>query len=137
MFEGGIPMSYTLSACCAYEGEEIILEGTDARLEMRRHAFRRPESRGGDALTMRKENSLKLFRFAQAEVEDINADDDIKDSDHGGCDELIYKDLFGNGNSDMLATLEDGIYAVLIGAAANISMKNNGAKVDIDSIFKR
>ena len=137
MYEGGIPMSYTLSACCAYEGEEIILEGTDGRLEMCRHAFRRPESRGGDALTMRKENVLRVFRFAQAEVENFDADDDVKDADHGGCDELIYRDLFANGNSEMLATLEDGIYAVLIGAAANISMQNNGAKVDIDTIFKR
>jgi len=106
-------------------------------LEMCRHAFRRPESRGGDALTLRKENRLHIYRFGQNEVESFNADDDIKNSDHGGCDELIYRDLFADGKSEMLASLEDGIYAVLIGAAANVSIANNGARVDISSLFTR
>ena len=86
---------------------------------------------------MRKENLLRIYRFGQNEVENFNADDDIKDSDHGGCDELIYRDLFADGKSEMLASLEDGIYAVLIGAAANVSIANNGAKVDISSLFTR
>ena len=137
MYEGGIPMNYTLAACCAYEGEDLMIEGTTGRLEMCRHAFRRPESRGGDALTLRKENRLNIYRFGQNEVETFNADDDIKNSDHGGCDELIYRDLFADGKSEMLASLEDGIYAVLIGAAANVSIANNGAKVDISSLFTR
>ena len=137
MHDNGIPMNYSLSACCSYEGESIVFEGTTGRLEMSRLAFRKPESRGGDALTMRKENLLRIVRFGVPEVEYYDADDDIKDADHGGCDELIYKDLFGNGQSDMLATLEDGIFAVLAGAAANISMSRNGEKVEIPAIFKK
>ena len=135
MYEGNIPMSYTLFACANYEGEDFVVEGTEGRLEMTRHAFRKPASRGGDALTLRKENSLKIYRFGNPEPECYDAEDDIKDSDHGGCDELIYRDLFANGRSEMLATLEDGIFAVLIGAAANVSMASNGSRVDINDIF--
>ena len=137
MYEGNIPMNYSLFACSSYEGEDLMIEGTTGRLEMCRHAFRKPASRGGDAITLRKENSLKIYRFGNPEPEVFNADDDIKNSDHGGCDELIYKDLFADGKSEMLATLEDGIFAVLIGAAANLSMEQNGAQIKIDSIFRR
>lgn len=135
MYSNGIPMNYSLSACCAYEGESIIFEGTTGRLEMSRLDYRRPESRGGDAVSMRKENTLRIVRFATPEVENYDGEDDNKAASHGGCDELIYKDLFGDGKSDMLATLQDGIYAVLVGAAANVSMAQAGRKVEIASLF--
>ena len=107
-------------AHCNYEGETLLIDGETGRLEMNRLSFRAIEERGRDKL-LRRENSLRLIRFGDPEVVTFNVDDEAGES-HGGSDRRIYADLFGNANSGMLADLMDGIQAVLIGAAANISM---------------
>lgn len=131
-YENGVPLNYTLNAHSNYEGETLHVEGEKGRLEMTRHTFRAIENRGRDKL-LGRHNSLRLIRFGKMEIETFNVDDE-GDENHGGCDRRIYADLFGNANSGALASLEDGIQAVLVGIAANISM-DTGRRVKVQELL--
>ncbi len=124
-YEDGTLLTYTLCAYAKYEGETIHIEGEKGRLEMTRHTYRKIAEQGYDK-TIRQNNSLRLIRFGEEEIETFNVDDESDDM-HGGSDRLIYADLFDGANSGALATLEDGIQAVLIGIATNESMASKKA----------
>lgn len=136
MYENKIPMSYSLSANCHYEGESLSIEGTAGRLEMNRLVYRTVDVRGGEARNVRKDNSLRIVRFQTGETEIFNADDEIQNANHGGCDERIYEDLFGMNKSEMLASFNDGIQAVLVGIGANLSMAANGRKIYLQPLLE-
>ncbi len=136
MYENKIPMCYSLSANCHYEGESICIEGTTGRLEMNRLFYRTFDVRGGEARDVSRDNSLRIVHLQTGKTEIYDAEDEVKDSNHGGCDERIYEDLFGENKSDMLATLDDGIQAVLIGAGANLSMAADGKKINLQSLLE-
>ncbi len=61
--------------------------------------------------------------------EDI--DFQVPQGGHGGADQQMVDDLFGQTpTSPVIATLEDGIQAVLVGAAANRSIAE-GRRIDV------
>jgi len=120
-YENGVDVNYTLSAHCNYEGENIVFEGDKGRVEMIRRIYE-----GKDVST------VKVFRFGQREPEEIELK--FEEGSHGGADKRLYDDLFGEADSGRLATLEDGIQAVLIGVAVNKSLET-GSKVDVQSML--
>ena len=120
-YENGVNVNYTLSAHCNYEGENIIFEGDKGRIEMTRRIFK-----GKDT------SKVELFRFGHKEPEKMKLK--LEEGSHGGADKLLYKDLFGETDSGQLATLEDGVQAVLIGIAVNKSLEN-GRKVNVQSML--
>jgi predicted dehydrogenase len=120
-YENGVSVNYTLAAHCNYEGETIIFEGDKGRLEMicryqPGHQF----------------SSMEIFRFGQSEPEKVEIK--LEEGSHGGADNRLYEDLFGEAQSGQLATLEDGIQAVLAGIAVNKSLET-GSKVDVQSLL--
>jgi predicted dehydrogenase len=121
IYENGIGVNYTLSAHCNYEGENITFEGDQGRIEMIRRI------RDGHNFS-----SVELFRIGQTEPERIELK--LETGTHGGADNHLYEDLFGNKNSGQLATLEDGIQAVLIGIAVNKSLQT-GSRVNVQSML--
>jgi predicted dehydrogenase len=118
----GVEVSYSLNAHSSIEGQDVSIEGSTGRISYKR----RDDTGGlknlehGKADQFKKE--LKIQRMDEAEklIEVKN----IAGS-HGGADIEICKDLFGAEKSGRIATLEDGVQAVLIGAAANMSIKLN------------
>ena len=53
---------------------------------------------------------------------------------HGGADNGIFAALFNGKNSEQMATLEDGVQAVLTGCAVTESIKR-GEKIDVQSLL--
>lgn len=120
-YGNGVLVNYTLSAHCNYEGETIIFEGNKGRLEMIRR--KRPEG---------EFSSVEIFRFGTTKPEKIDLK--LESGTHGGADKRLYRDLFGGEKSGRLATLDDGIQAVLVGVAVNESIKT-GQSIDVASLI--
>ncbi len=133
VYENGVEVTFDLCAYSAYEGILISIEGTQGRIEyihrMNTGALAKTAEHGTEETTG---ESLRLYRFEKpTEAVPI----DIVDGGHGGADTLIMKELFGGGApGGARATIEDGIQAVLIGAAANVSMAT-GRSVDVQSLL--
>lgn len=121
-FANGVYCNYTLAAHCNFEGEDIFFEGDLGRIEMRRR-------KGCNAP---EKSSVLLYRFGTAEPENIELK--LESGTHGGADARLYEDLFGNAGSGRLATLDDGIQAVLTGVAVNESIRT-GRKIDVQSLL--
>ncbi len=120
-YENGVDVNYTLSAHCNYEGENIIFEGDKGRVELIRRIY------DGENVS-----TVELFRFGQREPEKIELK--LEEGSHGGADKRLYEDLFGTTDSGHLATLEDGMQAVLTGIAINKSLET-GSKVNVQSML--
>ncbi len=129
-YANGIPVSYALNAHSNIEGEDIVIEGEKGRIELTR---RNPTVVDENFVAIGKTvNALKIYRFKQADPEVI---DIITGSGgHGGSDTILFNDLFGDSPSDTLASLEDGIQAVLIGCAVNRSLET-GKEVDVQALL--
>jgi predicted dehydrogenase len=132
-YENGVRLTYDLCAYAAYEGARVDIEGSAGRLEYRHRmgtaALAGTAEHGVEATT---DERLTLFRFEQA-PEDIPIPE--AEGGHGGADPGMLADLFGQGPpSDARASLEDGIQAVLIGAAANVSIAED-RPVDVQGLM--
>ena len=121
-FANGVYANYTLAAHCNFEGEDIFFEGDKGRLEMRRRIV------PGRA----QEASLLLHRFGTADPEEIAVQ--AEDGSHGGADARLCEDLFGGNASGRLASLDDGIQAVLTGLAVSLSLRD-GKAVHVQSML--
>ena len=128
-YKNGVQVNFSLLAYSTYEGVEIIIEGTRGRLE---YSATDTGDWAPGSITIPgfkkycgEKFHLYLINEGAKEIKPKKAK-----GGHGGADPLLREDLFcGKGNSD-LATLEEAIDAVLIGDAANISIKT-GKKVKI------
>ncbi|OGV55956.1 MAG: hypothetical protein A2017_07775 [Lentisphaerae bacterium GWF2_44_16] len=123
-YENGVCVNYTLAAHCNYEGEDIIFEGERGRIEMKRRIYREEKA-------LRKD-SVKVYHFKNSEPENIEFASET--GGHGGADARLFEDLFGNKKSGRLATLQDGVQAVLIGIAVNEALKT-GSKINVQSLL--
>lgn len=119
-YENGVYANYTLAAHCNYEGETIIFEGDKGRIEMTRRRIAGKNS-----------SKVMLFRFGM-EPEEMKYEAEA--GTHGGADNKLFEDLFGDENSGKLATLEDGIQAVLTGIAVNEALKT-GETIDVQELL--
>ena len=135
-YENGIQVTFELCAYSSYEGIFIGLEGTRGRLEYQLMTGTKPGKDNADKYGSEITNlqSLRFYKFdGGMQVLEMPK---REDQAHGGADWRMLKDLLGKPpHSDTAATLEDGVQAVLIGAAANESMAT-GKTVDVQSLLK-
>ena len=120
-YENGVQVTFDLRAYAAYEGVHIVVEGSDGRLEFREGMSTRwMLASGQHGLEETTGKSLRFCGFEQP-VEELDIEG--ASGGHGGADPMMLDDTFGPPpHSNVRASLEDGIQAVLIGAAANISI---------------
>jgi len=131
-FANGVPCAYHLVAHAHYEGEVIVFEGERGRIESHRRFFRLPGETGSlHDETIKREETITIFRWG-AEPEKLVIQSEA--GGHGGADTRMYADLFSGNPSPILATLEDGVQAVLVGAAINEALKT-GAKTDVQALL--
>ncbi|MFA6928852.1 MAG: Gfo/Idh/MocA family oxidoreductase [Lentisphaeria bacterium] len=113
-FANGVFASYSLCAYASYEGEVIHLQGENGRIEARQLNYK---SSAEDVHNMKAvpEESIRIYRFGSPTPEEIPIEHEA--GSHGGADKLLFSELFASPPSPALPTLQDGIYAVLTGAA--------------------
>lgn len=135
MYENGAFGTYSLCAHANYEGEMIWLEGETGRLELQIRYFYKQYDQDIHNLHCTQEKSLLLYRFGQNEPEKIEIPEAAPDSGHGGADGIIFHKFFGEEVDPQLPTLEDGIQAVLVGAAVVESIRT-GKKIMVQDLLK-
>lgn len=130
-FQNRVHACYTLCAHSAVELMRIEIEGSKARLEYEIIYTTAPNDSKSEGDACEPCEKLEVVGFGKSpEIIEIP----VVDGGHGGADVLMCRDLFGQGESDAKATLEDGIQAVLVGAAANESIKS-GRSVDVQNLL--
>ena len=116
-YSKGALMSYSLIAHGPYEGWKMSISGTKGRMEARQ--FDSGMQAGEPTL------QVELFdRSGNAVTHWLKK----QGGAHGGGDERLLRMLFRGGEEDPLgrfATARDGAMSVLIGAAANLSIREN------------
>ena len=119
LFENGVYTSYSLCAHADYEGEIINIQGSKARVEARQLSYKSLAEDLHNTQTVAEE-SIRIYHF-NGVTEDIPIA--RQEGAHGGADANIFADLFSLPPAPTLPTIEDGIQAVLTGAAAVRSMQ--------------
>jgi predicted dehydrogenase len=119
-YENGVNVMFELCAYSTYEGVLINVEGSTGRIEYINRINTSSLALSAEHGTERALGTwIKLYRFEKP-PEDITYQE-VKGG-HGGADPRMLADLLGNQPTKARASLEDGIQAVLIGAAANRSI---------------
>ena len=135
-YEGGPSLSYTLNAHSPWEGYRVAVNGTRGRLELdvcERAEVRTasdvldpsvtPQRAAGDTSPRRPGSRLLLQRH-WSPAEEIAVPEG--EGAHGGGDDLLLRDVFRGTDPDPLqrrADYRDGVRSVLVGVAANDSIR--------------
>ena len=121
-YENGVLCNYNLTAQANYEGMTVMIDGEKGRIEFESRIYRDLETQKDDVQDTNtvSQNKLTLCRYGSGFPEEIAINQ--TEGGHGGADTLIVQDLFCDKPSRTLATLEDGIQAVLVAAAVNQSL---------------
>ena len=135
-YKNGVYMSYCLNAFAAWEGYRVAFNGTKGRLEQICHESSYVSGDGSIAHAYQpKESKIIVYPHFQTpylvEVEEGKGG-------HGGGDFVLLNDIFGTPDQDPLKRSADyvqGSYSILVGIAANESMKTS-KKVLIDDLVK-
>lgn len=146
-YDTGAIMSYHLTAYSPWEGYRVAFNGTEGRLEF--EVVETPYVSGADddhntvrnvkgSVPYEVEEPVKLVLHrhwqppVQIEVPQTNQ------GGHGGGDERLLRDLFGDGREDdplgRAAGSRDGAYSIICGIAANESLKT-GLPVDVATLL--
>ncbi|MBQ1223356.1 MAG: Gfo/Idh/MocA family oxidoreductase [Oscillospiraceae bacterium] len=130
-YTNGVLMSYSESSAAMYEGFKLFINGSDARLEVQ--SFQS----GG----VRSNEHPDYIRIIKPGPEDENITVIEKaptlSGGHGGADDAMRRVLFLGEEPEFecqKAGAVDGAYSILIGAAANESIKT-GKIIDIDEFI--
>jgi len=125
-YDKGALLSYSLNATTPDEGWHCVINGSKGRLEATNYET--------GVLSKAPENHIRIF----------DLDDNITDyamtkssGGHGGGDQRLLKMLFLDNVPDPLhhaAGSIDGAYSIIIGAAANISIRE-GIVVDVEELL--
>lgn len=125
-YDKGTVLTYSLNATCAYEGWRMSINGSKGRLEACLYDSGPESNRTSDTIRVFDlNNNLTEYHITRAA------------GTHGGGDEKLRKLLFEGEVSDPIyqkATSIDGAAALIIGAAANISIKEKRI-VDISKLI--
>lgn len=139
-YENGVLANYSLNAFASYEGMLICFEGTEGRIEfesvkstqwaMGSNVIHGQEKTQGSKLTLiHPTKGISEIQVPKAE------------GGHGGSDPALRVDFFRNflnnkkANPNMAGS-EEGLQAVLVGAAANLSIQENSRTIDVQSLLK-
>ncbi len=126
-YSGGTLMSYALNAHGIYEGWQMVLNGTEGRMQLAEW------SQG--PVGCREKADILIKRWKKP-LETITVP--LSDEAHGGADTLLQKMLFGGAQADPLghmASSRSGAMALMIGAAANRSIAS-GKAIQINELLK-
>lgn len=137
-YESGLEVSYTLLAYSPQEIQRIVIEGQLGRLEYFSCA-NTGFALGGQRLPGVEElarESLRLYIPGEG-VEEL--DIHRAEGGHGGADPLLRQDFFARDwnrePTDQMASVQEAVQAVLVGAAANESIRT-GQPVDIQALLE-
>lgn len=128
-YSKGTIMSYSLTAHSPYEGYKISINGSKGRLEAETYKRRTELVFAGDS-----ENVIRLYNRSG---EETTIKVPILSGGHGGADERLHATLFKEVKSDPLghcAGSRAGVMSVIIGAAANMSIKE-GRAINVKDIL--
>lgn len=123
-YQNGILVSYTLCAYAPYEGNRIVIDGTLGRLEEERVSLTTWLA-GPKRFQESPRTPGRKLMFYSPDGTSQEIEVEVMKGGHGGADVLLREDIFGEPTEDPLnrkAPLEEGIQAVLVGAAANQSI---------------
>lgn len=137
-YQNGVRVNYSLVAYASYQSMSLVLEGTEGRLEYRTvvdTSFvigHRPVP-GMEA--MEGENLCYYHPRKGREVLEVPR----REGSHGGADPELRADFFARpwdaGGNDRMASLDEAVQAVLIGAAANTSIARGGTPVRVQDLL--
>ncbi len=140
-YSGDAVMSYSLTAHSPYEGYKISINGTDGRLEAEYFAATSEDpfaAVAADAVrryTRRGEDAQNKLRIYNRHGEEYSIKVPSLSGTHGGSDERLRNMIFRGVSEDPLgysAGSRAGTMSLIIGAAANISIKEERAVKVID-----
>ena len=135
-YRNGAVMTYSLTAYAPWEGFRVNFNGTGGRLEVEIVESSYVNSGGEQALEGAYEARSIVLRPLFSEPQTILVDD-AKGS-HGGGDDLLLQDFFGESTLDKYmrnANHIDGAASILTGLAANRSILT-GQAIQVDDILK-
>jgi len=133
-YDTGAFLSYSLNAFTPWEGYRFAFNGTKGRLEFEHIGLPIGGEKSSDSIPRGD-----FIRFYPHFKPAINIKPIVGKGSHGGGDDALMKDLFSkHPPEDELmrsAGYESGAMSILIGAAANISMRTN-KPVRIDKLVR-
>ncbi|KAF7557614.1 hypothetical protein G7Z17_g547 [Cylindrodendrum hubeiense] len=135
-YQNGVALTYSLTAYAPWEGFRVSFNGTGGRLEVEVVESSYVNSGGEQSLEGAYESRTILLRKLFQEPRRIELEE--AKGGHGGGDELLLRDLFGEGEPDehmRAATHIDGAASILTGVAANRSMAT-GQVVHVNEILR-
>ncbi|MGI6538476.1 MAG: Gfo/Idh/MocA family protein [Caldicoprobacterales bacterium] len=127
-YSGGTVMSYSLTAHSPYEGYRLVINGSKGRIEV--------DNIHGSVGPYKGERIQKIKVFNRKE-EEITIKAPIVTKGHGGGDERLLKMLFcgiKEEHKEFVAGSEEGANSILIGIAANRSIKE-GRSIQIQELL--
>jgi predicted dehydrogenase len=136
-YDSGVRVVYSLIAYAHYEGMLIVLEGTEGRIE---YEVMFTETAIGNSvipgLHKFSGEHLRCYRIGEG-CEEIEIP--VVEGAHMGCDTGLQNEFFAQPwsepRSSRMATLDEAIQAVVIGAAANESIANGGTPIAAQSLL--
>ena len=138
-YASGVQASYTLTAYSPYESQRTVIEGTKGRLEYSA-AYNTGWIAGGHPLPGMESivgEHLRLYVPGRG-IETVPIQ--RQEGSHGGADPQLRADFFSRPwnakPTAQMASLEEAVQAVLIGAAANRSIAS-GRPVKVQSLLGR
>ena len=130
-YKKGAVMSYSLTAHSPLEGCNMVINGTEGRLEFSKYWVQ-----SADYSEISDRARLKIYNRQGEEITVLLPKEDT--TGHGGSDALLLKNLFRGFDSDPLCQMADlraGMMSIGIGMAANVSMAEN-RQVRLDEFYK-
>ena len=139
-YENGVLANYSLNAFASYEGMLICFEGTKGRLEFE-SAKSTQWAMGSNVIHGQEKSHGSKLTFLHP-IEGVSEIEVAKaEGSHGGSDPALRKDFFVNflkekKNYPNMAGSDEGLQAVLVGAAANLSIAENSRTIDVQALLK-
>jgi len=128
-YDNGILMAYSESSAAMYEGFKLSINGSEARMEV--------QSFGNGGLAKdEKPAFVRVIKTGDAQITNYDMPK-AKAGGHGGSDDAFRRVLFLGEEPEYAsqkASAVDGAYSILIGAAANESIKT-GKIIDVDEFL--
>jgi predicted dehydrogenase len=135
-YQSGTLLSYSLNAFSPWEGYKVAFNGTKGRLEHKCHTSSYLNGDGSPPSDIQTEDKgICVYPHFQTPYKIKTWE--AKGS-HGGGDSAMLNDIFGAPENDPYHRNADyiqGAYAILVGIAANMSMKTN-REIRVENIVK-
>ncbi len=138
-YENGVQVNYELTAFASFEGLRVEIEGTGGRIVY--EDFYPTDWPPGDVVVPGLETfesqQLTLYSFRDGVVQFPTEQwsSDHMDTDRQDMLPELFTRPFDAPLTDRQATLEDGAWAVLIGAAANRSIAEGSRPIQVKSLL--